>query len=96
MNPRKYSRLEVLTRDMFADRLIVTLDGEIWTDKPLDEALLRDVRMNWPALLSMMEDGSLWLCPTHELHKPFWKFVDGRWLCLACKQLHPEVVKKVC
>lgn len=96
MNSRKYSRLEKLAQDLFADRYIVTLTGEIWTEKALEPALLHDVRRNWPALVTMMEQGSMWLCPTHERHKPYWKFVDGRWLCLACKRLHPEVAKEVC
>ena len=91
MNPRRYTRLEVLARDLFAQRLIVTCAGEIWTDAPLEPKLVQDVEKHWPALYSMMEHGSLWLCPTHELHKPTWRFVEGRWLCLACKRLHKEV-----
>jgi hypothetical protein len=91
MRDKRYTRIDLAAQEIFAKRHIVSLDGKIWADAPVDAALLRTVGAHWPAFVRKMEEGDLMLCPTHEAHKPFWQFVDGRWLCLACRRLHKAV-----
>lgn len=90
--PRRMTQADRVLEEVFAKRLILTQAGALWSpNSHVAQELRQAIHAHRPVLVSKIEEADIRVCPSHELHRKSWTWIEGRWFCEVCKKLLKEV-----
>jgi hypothetical protein len=53
----------------------------------VSQALRQAFKQQSPAILAHIRAGTVYACPSPELHRPYWTYTDKTFVCTACRRL---------
>ncbi len=74
--------------------LIIISPTELWPDPRIDRSIRRAMKRHRRGLAQLMRYSSIDVCPSHDLHRAYWRYSGGRYVCNMCEQLLPEVEQR--
>jgi hypothetical protein len=79
--------LEALLLELRARRIVLISAGEVWPSPLYTCTIKRAVRKHRKVLAELLHSSSIEVCPSRDLHRPFWRYVGGRYVCGICSRI---------
>ena len=83
--------LDELLLQLRLRRLVLISAREVWPSPRLTCTIRKAVRKHERGLALLIDGSSIEACPNRDLHRQYWDYRRGAWICRACSWLRESV-----
>ena len=80
--------LDELLEEIRSRRLILTARGSLWAPNTfVAQDVRRAIWMHRRRLAQLIVAGDIATCPSRDLHRQYWRYDQGRYVCDVCERI---------